>query len=1109
MEGISEPASSLRAEVERLRTTIVELTQTQARIGRSEQWFRSVFEGSRDAIFLSNEQGYFVDVNNAAAELTGYTIAHLKTMHIADLHSPEDLHAFNKYFQTIMSGTPVNSQARILRADGTRIEAEFSNRRIEIDGQPLMHTVARDVTERIKTNRALRESEQRFRTLIENTPIGVYRTTPGGRIISANRALLDMLGYATFEELANRNLEEDGFHPEYPRAGFRDRLEKEGSIRGLESSWMRSDGTFVFIRENARAIRDADGNTIHFDGTVEDITAHRQNELALEVAITRREQLNRLHQSLLESDSPGSRYERITQGVVDIFGADFCRIWLEGPGDLCEKDCPHATETEPPHACRYPGKCLHLVSSSGRYSHTKTGMHSRIPIGCYLIGSIAADSNNGILIHDVQDDDRITDRHWAASLNLKTFAGYPIRLLPGRTTGVLALFSKYPLRPEEDAMLSSLAYTVAHLARVAEMEAARRQSENTLRTVFDTAVDCIFIKDANLRYTQVNSAVERLYGLKAADVVGRTDSQLFGQQAAHRSLEVDMQVLAGQVIHEEYTKHINDALRTFDSIKVPMRDSENQIIGLCGIARDISHRKSIEQDLIRLRDRLNDAQQIARIGSWEWLIPSNRMWWSDEVYRIFECDPTTFRPNRQANREFYHPDDMQRVENAIAHALQTATPFNIQFRIVTRSGTVKHVHTQGRVEPAINSSSSRLLGTLHDITERKRTDQVLHAFAEQRKELERIINNSPAIAFLWRAAERWPVEYVSDNIRQFGYNPKDFACERIRFADIVHPDDLERVGNEVNEHMHNGLNQFDQQYRVVTKSGETRWVDDRTWVRRNNLGRIMHFEGIILDVTQRINAELELQRYRNHLEELVTKRTQELELSQQQLARSERLVSLGTLAGGIAHEINNPVGGILLAAQYALSQEEVSELQADALRDIVRDAIRCRQIINNIRAFALSQTSDKLPHDLNAVARRVRELTAEYAAASACRVELELSSTICPVMINATGIEQVVVNLIRNAIEASAHNIHVRTEHTETNVVMTIADDGNGITPEQQKHLFDPFYTTRQSRGGTGLGLSIAHRIIHDHNATIEVIGEPNRGTTFSLSFPKPLDGGS
>ncbi len=132
-----------------------------------------------------------------------------------------------------------------------------------------------------QTQETLRKSEERFRTVFENTVVGLYRTTPDGRILLANPALVKMMGYQSFEELAQLSLEKEGIDSSTPRSVFKERIEKEGRVVGLESVWIRRDGTKLFVSESASAVRDSNGNILYYESTAEDITERRKAEEAL------------------------------------------------------------------------------------------------------------------------------------------------------------------------------------------------------------------------------------------------------------------------------------------------------------------------------------------------------------------------------------------------------------------------------------------------------------------------------------------------------------------------------------------------------------------------------------------------------------------------------------------------------------------------------------------------------------------------------------------------------------------------------------------------------------------------------------------------------------
>jgi PAS domain S-box-containing protein len=168
------------------------------------------------------------------------------------------------------------SEELVLELDMARIL--FAEEEEEEEEEARIVVSIKDITERKQAEEALRESQERFRTLYENSTVGLYRTTPDGRIYLANPALVRMLGYSSFDDLSTRNLEKNGFEPSYPRTQFVENIEKDGEVKGLESAWKRKDGTIIFVRESARAIRDSQAKTLYYDGTVEDITERKQAE---------------------------------------------------------------------------------------------------------------------------------------------------------------------------------------------------------------------------------------------------------------------------------------------------------------------------------------------------------------------------------------------------------------------------------------------------------------------------------------------------------------------------------------------------------------------------------------------------------------------------------------------------------------------------------------------------------------------------------------------------------------------------------------------------------------------------------------------------------------
>lgn len=306
---------------------ITENKHAQLAVRESEEKYRNLVETAQDSILiLEPKTEKIIYANPVAEEMYGYSIAELQNMSLKDL--TEDVETGEREINEILrDGSSKNFESIHRCKNGDLIFVLLSGSVIQYAGKMSLFAIIRDITdrkkaeeelrlahnalenrveerteelvkinerlmgeiaERIRTQQALQESEERFRSLFENATIGIYRTKPSGEILLANPALVRMLGYSTLSELVERNLEEEGFHPEYSRKDFIKQLEKGEEIRGLEAAWKRNDGTLIHVRESARPIRDANENILFIEGTVEDIT---DMKIAEEQAKERQKQL--------------------------------------------------------------------------------------------------------------------------------------------------------------------------------------------------------------------------------------------------------------------------------------------------------------------------------------------------------------------------------------------------------------------------------------------------------------------------------------------------------------------------------------------------------------------------------------------------------------------------------------------------------------------------------------------------------------------------------------------------------------------------------------------------------------------------------------------------
>ena len=275
---------------------------TEQKTGEDQISLQSnALEAAANSIVITDVEGKVIWVNSAFTKLTGYTSGEIFGKSLSILKSGVHPQSYYEYIeQTIKTGEIFRGEIINKRKDGSLYTEEFTITPVRNLSNEVIYYVEikQDVTERKKAEEALRESELRFRGLYENATIGIYRTTPEGKIVMANPTLLKILGYNSFEEVANLAATETYVDPK-TRDFFKTELEQYGKIFGFETKWRKKDGSIIFVRESARAVKDEEGNISYFEGTLEDINDKKRIEEALVEAKEHAEQSDRLKSEFL------------------------------------------------------------------------------------------------------------------------------------------------------------------------------------------------------------------------------------------------------------------------------------------------------------------------------------------------------------------------------------------------------------------------------------------------------------------------------------------------------------------------------------------------------------------------------------------------------------------------------------------------------------------------------------------------------------------------------------------------------------------------------------------------------------------------------------------
>ncbi|HPP79788.1 MAG TPA: cache domain-containing protein [Deltaproteobacteria bacterium] len=238
-------------------------------------------------------------------------------------------------------------------------------------------------------------------------------------------------------------------------------------------------------------------------------------------------------------------------------------------------------------------------------------------------------------------------------------------------------------------------------------------------------------------------------------------------------------------------------------------------------------------------------------------------------------------------------------------------------------------------------------------------------------------------------------------------------------------------------------------------------------------------------------------------------RDERLQKAFQRITQTERLASLGQMAAGVAHEINNPLGGILLYSNLVLEEMGPDDPSRDNMQKIIYQTERCKKIVQNLLDFARTPSGDMTPLSINEVIMTSLNLVKDQSIFHGIEIVTELSEGLPTIMGDPSRLEEVFLNLFINASDAMCGKGRLRIASRVSStgmVVITISDTGKGIDRAYLPHIFEPFFTTKEPGQGTGLGLSITYGIIQKHNGIIDVESEPGRGTTFTITLP-PTEG--
>lgn len=600
--------------------------------------------------------------------------------------------------------------------------------------------------------------------------------------------------------------------------------------------------------------------------------------------------------------------------------------------------------------------------------------------------------------------------------------------------------------------------------------------------------------DRQMRYLAHSRKWLEVYQLGDRNIIGLSHYEVF-PDSPERWQEIHRRCLNGEVLQAEEELFLRaDGRKEWVSWKMhPWHTVAGEIGGAILFTDVITKRKMTEQALIESELRWKFALEGAGDGVWDWNAQTHEVNYSKRWKEMLGYAESDIVPASQEwVRSRIHPDDYAYVMDVLQEYLDGKTStYAAEYRLRCKDGTYKWILSRGTaVSHTQEGKPLRMIGIHSDISARKHAQQVL-------QDKERMLSESQRIAHIGS----WALELKTGHInwsdemyRIYGVTRETFGHTVETFVNLIHPEDVAAMEMWINDCM-SGKEMQELDFRIMWPDGTIRFIHGSGVLEYDEMKRPIRMVGSAQDITERVRRELE---DKKHLDEL---------------AHVTRLGVMGEMAAGIAHELNQPMTAISTYAQVCLNLINAKTFDSAKLTDILsktqQQALRAGQIIQRMRAFVKSDAKRRSTADVNTIIRNCVDLCNAEIKLNNIALTLDLEKNLPSIHVDQIQIEQVLINLIRNSIDALKSSVSEKRQHliavcsrlTRNNSIQVrVKDNGPGINEEQKQKILTPFYTTKTE--GMGMGLSISRSLIEAHDGTMYFNSQSGKGTSFYFTLP-------
>lgn len=608
--------------------------------------------------------------------------------------------------------------------------------------------------------------------------------------------------------------------------------------------------------------------------------------------------------------------------------------------------------------------------------------------------------------------------------------------------------------------------------RVAQLEAER----DHFARLYDGAPVGYFTMDPDGVIRSANSMGAAFFSNDGKTLVGQNFARFVADDACLTLAEFLRRVFAGP---GKQTCRLRLAQSTPRPLYVRIEALANPNNDEClAVLIDISEKQRAEQALAESEYNLAKAQAMTHVGSWSFDPASGEVQASAELLRILRLRPE--ETTQEAFARVVHPEDYASVMEHLRHGVEYGKTYEIEHRLLFEDDIVRWVYSI--VEPALNSAGKvvKLYGTTQDITQRKQAEVDLR---NKTNELQTIFDS------------------IGDGITVYDQNAQ--VQHHNAISPRLFPEETLQ-GRSCRELFHPGALLAPEECPVERALRGERVDTSLAWAREGRPTRYLD-----ITATPIRDAQGEKNRALVFFRDVSEKRLQELHLIQ-----TEKMSSIGVLATGIAHEINNPLTSVAGCAEALLRRfRDEPELKHDGRLDvfphylevIVRESYRCKGIIDHLLSFSRTSDGNAVRVDINLVLLEILELLRYQSSFRKIRILTDLQTDLPRVSGDPSGLRQVFMNLLVNACQAIEEQgvVDVRTARADAeNIRVAIRDTGCGVAQPILDRIWEPFFTTKEVGQGVGLGLALTYNIVKRHGGEINLESRVGEGSQFSVLLP-------